>query len=740
MARISTFAYAAAPREQAGEHRYSRRRHSSPCNLISSLGCRFLTKHVLLFFFALFGFGVAHAELWTPVGEVDWTEGALTGQNSSWNQTWKVAFERSDDRPGVFRLQPYASKNPLPGDANYHDNVYVYLHTENPNKIYIEKYSFLYMKYYYGSYYYNVTQRCPENGFDVQYYGKIIHNDTIEFPINSFAVSNTNYSSQAAKYSTAIHKIVFPEGILNYTPPQESWVSVGTGHFVDPYFTSNDSALETEVEFFKSTVQKDVYKFAPTHLQSELYLHAENPDKVYLEPYSGKNAEDEVFHFTQQCPENDASLSLYGQLQNGVVEIPSEYFLKHNETTSATLPAGRKCVITLPEGYSKPGTEAYGIYMGLVSFNDQLSSKPISLLDEETKNDFMDFVNGMQMSNATLLYYAVDQAITALKAGTYPDNLSNAVLITFTDGLDQGSLAMAPEHRNSRTYAEYLSDRIANTTVQGNPLQAYSIGLRGGDVVDDELFMFNLESLASTPEKAHSVSDINEVQQELSRLYEELSRQISKRVISITVPMMSDQDTYRFTFDHVTDHVSNSNVWLEGVFNIDDMSLDNVTYHGFTSASGTKLEAKQDGVYLTFTIEDCRDTANNPLKAEKEDIDQWMYIASRDAWQHNMENDKDGKINIEDVISSSVIMFALDCSGSLGNLFPVLKKTANRFIDRLAGGNSEPVGIGPLPTLSEKATAGRTRYYNVQGLEVTKPRHGVYIEVKDGKRRKIFIR
>jgi len=740
MARIFTLPHAAALHEQTEEHNLSRRRHSSQHNINNPVGCQFITKHILLFFFALFGSIAAHAELWTPVGEVDWTEGALTGQNSSWNQTWKVAVERSDDRPGVFRLQPYTGKNPLPGDANNYDNVYVYLHTESPNKIYIEDFSYLYMKYSYGSYYYNISQRCPENGYDVQYYGKIIDDKTIEFPINSFAVSDTNYPSKAAKYSKTIHKIVFPEGVLGYTPPQESWVSVGTGHYVDPFFTDNGNAFETDVEFYKNTLHKGVYKFTPVKAMSELLLHAENPDKVYLETYSAKNIEKNIFKFTQQCPENGSTLSQYGRLKDGIIEIPSEYFVIHNETESATLSPGRKSIITLPEGYSKPIGEDYGIYMGLVSFNDQLNSKPISLLNQETKTDFTDFVNNMQMSNATLLYYAVDQAITTMKSGTYPDNLTNAVLITFTDGLDQGSLAMAPEHRNSRTYAEYLSNRIANTNVQGRPLQAYSIGLKGDDVVDNEMFMLNLESLASDPEKAHSVSDINEVQEELDRLYEELSKQISKRVISITVPMMSHDDVYRFTFDHVTDNVSNSNLWFEGVFNIDDTSLDNVTYHGFTSSSGTKLKAEQNGIYLTFTIDDCRDTTNNPLNVEKEDIDQWMYIASRNAWQHNVENDKDGKINIEDVMSSSVIMFALDCSSSLGKLFPIVKETANLFINRLAGDNGTDVGIDRIIEQPEKSTDGRTKYYSIQGFEVTDPHHGIYIELKDGKRRKVYLK
>ncbi len=269
-------------------------------------------------------------------------------------------------------------------------------------------------------------------------------------------------------------------------------------------------------------------------------------------------------------------------------------------------------------------------------------------------------------------------------------------------------------------------------------MKAYAIGLKSNDVADDELFMLNLEALSSDT-TVHPVSDITEVQEELSRLYEELSRQTSKRTISVSVPMMSHDDTYRFTFDHVSDNIENSTLYLEGVFNIDDLSLDNVTYHGFTSTSGKKIIAERDGVYLKFTFDDCRNLEEDILEVEKDDIDQWTYIASRDTWQHNVENDKDGKINIEDIKNSAVIMFALDCSSSLNGLFPTLKETAKSFISRLAGSDDTDTGIEEtfIGNVQDNAPA---RYYNLQGIEVKNPHGGLFIEVKGGKSRKVLIR
>lgn len=52
--------------------------------------------------------------------------------------------------------------------------------------------------------------------------------------------------------------------------------------------------------------------------------------------------------------------------------------------------------------------------MGVIAFNDEIYRKQLSVLDETTKEDFTSFINDLQMGNATLLYYAVDQAISSL--------------------------------------------------------------------------------------------------------------------------------------------------------------------------------------------------------------------------------------------------------------------------------------------------------------------------------------
>lgn len=706
-------------------------------------------KNILFLFMLLMTTAIGKAETWAPVGQVEWTEGALTAYSTNYNKTWSVNVERSDDRPQVYRLQPYSS-HPL--NSSF-DNVYVYLHTENPDAVYIE-----YYRYYFSQgwgHFYHVFQRCPENGFDSRYYGKISEANTIEFPVGAFAVCANDYSSKpsdpesSAKYSTCVHKIVFPEGVLGYVPQEETWVNIGKGEWLDPFWNYNDAPLKIELDIEKSVQNPDKYRVSP--FEDYVIIHAEDPSKVYITPYTHTNTQGTAVTITQNCIENDLSGSQYGTLENGKIIIPSNYFvMTWGDGGSQTGDASRSCIITLPDGFDNPLPEDNGVFMGIVAFNDEITNKPISILNESTKEEFNSFVNNLQMGNATLLYYAVDQAINSMQAQSYPENLSNAILVTFTDGLDQGSLAMHPEYRTSRGYASYLAERIAQTSIQGCQLEAYAIGLKSEDVVDDELFIYNLTSLASklqtegdNNEHISSVNNITELQQQLTNIYNNLNRQTSQRVVSISVPMMEHGDLYRYTLDGTRENANESQIWFEGTFNIDNLTLENVTYHGFTSTSGTTVQTTpSERVNIKFTLTDCRTLDGELLPVNNDEIDQWKYLASQNKWQHNIENAKEGDVKVEDIKSSVAIMFALDCSTSLGDLFPAVKETANSFINQLAGAvddsGVEDITVDNTEVLDINDPS--VEIFNLQGIRVQNPTRGIYICRKGNTVKKIAIR
>lgn len=717
-------------------------------------GCRagtrtqsIMKRPALLLLSLLISLLASRAETWTPVGQAKWTEGALTGFSTAYNKTWSVPVERSDERPQVFRLQPYAS-HPLLGVANgteLRDNVYVILHAENPSAIYLEYFRFNHD----GGYWYHIYQRCPENGFDSKYYGKVTEDNTIGFPVGSFAVderqtSSSSSPSSTAKYSACIHRIVFPEGVLGHTPEPETWVSIGQGRWEDPFWTlaPDGEPVIRDITIEKSVTHPNNYR-AKVFGEEYVTIFTGNPSKVYISPYTHTNTSGNIITVTQDCAENGRSGSRYGTLSNGRVTIPGDCFVMADQAgTTATGSSSRKCEITFPGGFDDPLPEDNGVFMGIVAFNDEIHSKQISRLDESTREDFTSFVDGLGMTDATLLYYAVDQAIGSMKAQTFPDNLSNAVLVTFTDGLDQGSLAMKPEHRTSRGYASYLSGLIGQTAIQGHPLEAYAIGLMSDDVYDDELFTYNLQSLASSEDKVLPVNNIAELRQKLSDLFDNLDRQTTQRTVSIKVPMMSDGDKYRFTLDHSKDGATESDVWFEGVFNIDDMTLENITYHGFTSTSGLTLTARQEGIRILFTLTDCRGLDGGILDVDKDGIDQWQHISSHDIWNHNKENAKAEDIDIQNIKSSVAVMFALDCSTSLGDLFPLVKSTANSFINRLAGVD-DGTGIGGISTEDDEEidiNDPDVRIYNLQGVRVDGKAPGLYIVSKGSRARKMLIR
>ena len=83
-----------------------------------------------------------------------------------------------------------------------------------------------------------------------------------------------------------------------------------------------------------------------------------------------------------------------------------------------------------------------GMYMGVIGFNQTLTTKEISYLDSTTVNDFYGFVNGLTKQPGRLLYYSVDNALDALNSAPHPQHLQNVAIVTFTEGIDQGSLMM----------------------------------------------------------------------------------------------------------------------------------------------------------------------------------------------------------------------------------------------------------------------------------------------------------
>ena len=331
-----------------------------------------------------------------------------------------------------------------------------------------------------------------------------------------------------------------------------------------------------------------------------------------------------------------------------------------------------------------------GIYLGVTGFNQTLYEYPVLQLNESTVDGYRNFVDGLTMKNGTLLYYSVDKALNALQSTELPADISTAAIVTFTDGLDQGSMMMDVPYDDDMAYLDALNQRIKTETVSNQPITAFSIGIRGKDVADIDMFRANLTKLASSSDNAIEVSSMSEVNAKFKEIAEKLSQSNYVQTINLKMPGLSNGTRVRFTLDNVNS-ANNSQIYIEGKFNLKEKALEEVRYVGLTSTSGTTVKGTVDGIFVNFTFEGVH-TDNNVL-IKSEFTDEWTYITSSGTWQINSEFDKTENSDIVTERSSAVIMLVLDCSSSLADDFVKAQTNAKDFINTLyqaVGGAENP--------------------------------------------------
>ncbi len=331
-----------------------------------------------------------------------------------------------------------------------------------------------------------------------------------------------------------------------------------------------------------------------------------------------------------------------------------------------------------------------GIYLGITGFNQTLYDYPVFQLTESSVDGFRNFIDGLTMKNGTLLYYSVDQALNAMQATELPSDISTAAIVTFTDGLDQGSMMKDVPYDDDMAYLDALNNRIKNETVSGQQITAYSIGIRGKDVSDIDMFRTNLAKLASAPENAAEVTSMAEVNAKFKEIAERLSQSNYIQTINLKMPGVSNGTKVRFTFDNVNS-ADKSNLYIEGTFNLKERSLENIIYVGLTSTSGTTIKGTVEDIFVNFKFEGVHTENNTLIKSDF--TDEWTFIASNSSWQINSEFDKTENSDIITERSSAVIMLVLDCSSSLADDFVKAQSNAKDFINTLystVGGAENP--------------------------------------------------
>ncbi len=337
---------------------------------------------------------------------------------------------------------------------------------------------------------------------------------------------------------------------------------------------------------------------------------------------------------------------------------------------------------------------ASGLYMGIIGFNDEIANKTknISALNTSTKSGFTGFVSNLTTNNdGTVLYYAVDNAITKLSQTSLPTDLIKASIVTFTDGLDVGSTAIS-DYGTGSEYLSAIQNRLQSVRIQNNPITAYSIGFKGKDInsATEARFENNLKNLASKDENMYQTNTFSE----LNGIFQEIANQLItttyNQTITLTTPAPEDGQKIRFTFD-IADNTSgdaaNSQMYIEGVYTKSDCSLKNVVYKGVQSSSGSTIVGEKSGlVKVKFTFEGFGKESGEVLDVKNTTILDFRYDAAFEVWQKNTEFSGSDNVTSTEHIKSAVVMLVLDCSGSMGSDFATLQTYANNFIETLVNG------------------------------------------------------
>ena len=361
-------------------------------------------------------------------------------------------------------------------------------------------------------------------------------------------------------------------------------------------------------------------------------------------------------------------------------------------------------------GGNSGGGTTEGLYMGIIGFNDELKTKPISLLNNSTEQDFINFIESLTPLDNTALYHADNTALDWLQEATLPSDLISAWLVTFTDGLDNASLMLNSNYDTQAEFLNAVNNRIMNDKVQGLGINAHAIGLKGKNNTDEASFRQTLRKLASSSANLYIDEDMDLIIQRFRDIANQLYNEITTVDASIKVPGGYDNNTIiRLTFDNVSDALSSTR-YIQATFSRENGKgkLSNINYYGLQSTSGSSVvSTSQQGASYWYTFSELKTPgANGQAISDLGNMKLWIYNSSASSWRPEDEFTPDTYSNVTVERKSAVAIMVLDCTTSLGaEDFRKMQNAAIEFIHEIidnsggnnsgnnSGGNSIPDGI-----------------------------------------------
>ncbi len=323
-----------------------------------------------------------------------------------------------------------------------------------------------------------------------------------------------------------------------------------------------------------------------------------------------------------------------------------------------------------------------GLYLGVMGFNNalypyQYGSNNFCLLTSSSKSSFQSHIRGLKTDIGTALYYAVDKAVSNLENSRFPADLSKVAIVTFTDGLDVGSVEYGDEYESVSAVSQHLK----SARVDGKAIDAYAIGLKGNDVTNVSRFKENLTALSSSASNAMEVADMDEVNAKFQEIANSLYKETKTLSISIVSPGLTNGQKFRFTFDGNLDEATSSTCYIEGVWDRKNNVLSSVSYQGLKCSNGSSVSlTKEESIFYSFTLKDV--VFFNDKVFEKSKIQMWLQEGG--IWGKNSEFNPNSSSDPVVEQKSAVIMLVLDCSSSLGTQgLQQVQTAAKNFISTL---------------------------------------------------------
>jgi hypothetical protein len=336
-----------------------------------------------------------------------------------------------------------------------------------------------------------------------------------------------------------------------------------------------------------------------------------------------------------------------------------------------------------------------GIYFGIIGFNEYQYTKEIGLLDNSTVYSYTSFIDDLTPSNGTGLYFADYTALEKMRNYPKPSELKKVALVTFTDGLDNISLANDDynpgNYSSTAAYGDALHDMIVKEKIHGLNVEAYTIGLKGNDVTDDAQFTETLKKLASNDKNVFQVSDMDEAMKHFNKIAKELYSVSKTEKLDVKVPGgYDDRQLLRFTFDNPS-AATNSQLYIEATFRRDTgrRNLEEITYHGLAQGRTAMSSVSSEGAYYHFEFENLKyDDGKTPLS--QSDISRIMLWkeTSTGGWDRESEFDPESSSIVTEDKDSALIMLVLDCTTSLGSDFSNMKQAGKDFVTTLVNGGN----------------------------------------------------